>query len=116
MGSISRRSRIAAVAGVAALVALPFTPALSVWAASNPQTVIASNSISRGVAGGVAADTKTTCKPDNNINTPNNDKNKCPPPVIPEAPLAALLPLSAGIMVGGTYLVMRLRGRNQASA
>jgi hypothetical protein len=119
MPSLIRRSTIAAVAGVAALVALPLTPALSVLAASNPQPVLASSSISQRSAGGLAADpTTTTCKPDKNGDHFNNDndKNKCPPPVVPEAPSAALLPLSAGVMIGGTYLMMRLRGRNQASA
>jgi len=118
MASTIRWSRIAAIAGIAALVALPLMPTLSAWAASNPQPAIASSSLSERSAGLVTADPPTTCKPDKNGDHFNNDndKNKCPPPVVPEAPLAALLPLSAGVMIGGAYVVMRLRDRQQASA
>jgi len=113
MASVIRSSKMAAVAGVIALVALPLTPALNVLAASNPQLVIGSGSESW-----LAADPTTTCKPDKNGDHFNNDndKNKCPPPVVPETPLAALLPVTAGLMIGGTYVVMRLRGRNNTSA
>ncbi len=39
----------------------------------------------------------------------------CPPPVVPEAPLAILLPLSAGAMLGVVYFISRRRsGPNPA--
>ena len=117
MASSSRRARLLGGAAVAVLVALPFTPALSVSAASNP-TAIASTTASSGVAGGFAADPKSGCKPDKNGDHPNNDndKKKCPPPVVPEAPLAALLPLTAAAMVGGAYVLIRIRRGSAASA
>ena len=129
MGSVFGWSRVAAAAGAAALVALCLTPALGVSAvSSNPRSVVASSSGSW-----LAATQTPSCEPDgdndfdNNQESDNNanddqgdvdDKgnNECPPPVVPEAPLAALLPLSAGVLIGGTYLLMRLRGRNHASA
>jgi hypothetical protein len=39
----------------------------------------------------------------------------CPPPVIPEAPLAVILPVSAGAVFGVAYLVMRRRGVLEAA-
>jgi stringent starvation protein B len=118
-------SKVAAGAGVLVLIALPFMPVVGVWAASS--------GISTSVAPASAADPTKTCKPDkdndfdnnqesdDNANDDKNDKDdkankECPPPVVPEAPLAVLLPLSAGIMISGTYVVMRLRGRSKASA
>jgi hypothetical protein len=39
----------------------------------------------------------------------------CPPPVVPEAPMAILLPLSAGAVLGVAYLFIRRRsGTNPA--
>ena len=105
-------SKVAAAAGVAALVSLLFAPAIGALAASPSHSSLTTTSM------GVAADPGTTCKPDKNGDHPNNDndKKKCPPPVVPEAPLAALLPLSAGAVLGGAYLVMRLRGGNREAA
>jgi stringent starvation protein B len=125
VGLLRRTSKVAATAGVAVLIALPFTPVVAVWAASS--------GISSSISPVAAADPTKTCKPDkdndydnnqesdNNANDDKNDKDdksnkECPPPVVPEAPLAVLLPLSAGIMISGTYVVMRLRGRSKASA
>ena len=106
------------LAAVAALLSLPFTPALGVLAAPSALPAIASTTSWRGVATGLAADPKSGCKPDNNGDHPNNDndKKKCPPPVVPEAPLAALLPLTAAVMVGGAYVLLRIRRRSAESA
>lgn len=114
---ISRRAGLLGGAAVAALVALPFTPVLGVLAASHPTAIVSAEAPST-VASGFAADAKSGCKPDKNGDHPNNDndKKKCPPPVVPEAPLAVLLPLSAGVMVGGAYVLIRLRRGIEASA
>lgn len=89
---------------IAFLIAAPFTPVITSWASSGSTQVLVAD--------------PTTCKPDNNGDHPNNDndKKKCPPPVVPEAPVAILLPISAGFLVGGTYLFMRLRSRTLVSA
>jgi hypothetical protein len=51
------------------------------------------------------------CKPH-----PGEGRNPhCPPPVIPEAPLAVMLPVSAGAIFGVAYLVMRRRGVLEAA-
>ena len=114
---IRRRARLLGGAAVVGLLAFQFTPVLSVLAVSNP-TDLASTTAATGLAGGFAADPKSGCKPDKNGDHPNNDndKKKCPPPVVPEAPLAVLLPLSAGVMIGGAYALIRLRRGNEASA
>ncbi len=126
MGSMHARSRTFAIAGLVALVALPLTPAMSAWAASSR--------VSQGVTPAAAsAPAKKDCERDKDNDFDNNretdtganddrddrddrgDKD-CPPPVVPEAPLAVLLPLSAGVMIGGTYVVARLRSRSKQSA
>ena len=106
------------MAAVAAFLSLPFTPALVVMAAPSATTAVTSTTNSSSIADGFASDPKSGCKPDNNGDHPNNDndKKKCPPPVVPEAPLAALLPLTAAAMVGGAYVLIRIRRGNSASA
>jgi len=118
MGSVSRRARLLGLAAVAALLSVPFTRALIVLAAPSAPTALASTASWSSVASGLAADPKSGCKPDKNGDHPNNDndKKKCPPPVVPEAPLAALLPLTAAAMVGGAYVLIRLRRGSAASA
>src|SRR5258706_9307810 len=71
MGSVSRRARVAGLAAIAALISLPFTPALGVLAAAGPTTVASTTSWS-----GLAADPKSGCKPDKNGDHPNNDNDK----------------------------------------
>ena len=118
MGSVSRRARLSGLAAVAALLSLPFTPALVVLAAPSAPLAAASTTSWSGVASGMAATPKSGCKPDKNGDHPNNDndKKKCPPPVVPEAPLAALLPLTAAVMVGGAYVLFRIRRGSSESA
>ena len=105
------------------LIGLPFSPVLGVQAASDLHS-------GRVLAAGTLRAADKDCKPDrdhdfdNNAEDDNNqgddqndqddkDNNKCPPPVVPEAPLAVLLPLSAGVLLSGAYIAMRLRARNQ---
>jgi hypothetical protein len=45
----------------------------------------------------------------------DNDDNQCPPPVVPEAPLAVLLPLSAGAVFSVAYFVYRRRSDSPAA-
>lgn len=131
MRSLGWGRKLAAATGIGLLCALPFSPVLAVQAASNlaPSGLSA---LGPGLGSPAVADTKPTCKPDkdndfdndaesdNNANDDKTDKDdkgndKCPPPVVPEAPLAALLPISAGVVIGTAYLVIRLRGRNSAA-
>jgi hypothetical protein len=54
----------------------------------------------------LAADPQNTkCKPHRGEGV----NPHCPPPVVPEAPLAILLPLSAAAVLGATYFVTRRR-------
>jgi hypothetical protein len=72
----------------------------------------------------VLADTATAAPPQNEDFVhhqkckphPGEGQNPhCPPPVIPEAPMAVMLPLSAGAVFGVAYLVMRRRGVLEAT-
>jgi hypothetical protein len=94
---IRRLSRIAAVAAVATLMALPLTPVF----ASPPGSML-----SNGIF-----EAPNSCKPNDNQGNGTTPDHQCPPPVVPEAPLAVLVPLTGAIVVVGAYALMSRRQR-----
>ena len=110
------------------LLGLPFAPTLTVLAASGSPASLGSSTSGPFTASSIVceddsdhdndnvrdndadADTENNDASDND-NDKNDDKN-CPPPVVPEAPLAVLLPLSAGTIIAGAFVVTRLRSRS----
>jgi hypothetical protein len=124
LSGFGRRSALVFAAAIALTPALTILPA-SASVSGNGHPFAAATS----VAAIAAAEPKCTPEAqasvrddgdnDNGDNDDNqnddNDDNQCPPPVVPEAPLAVLLPLSAGAVFSVVYFVYRRRSDSPAA-
>lgn len=107
---VTRSLRIAAIAGMVVGATIAGWPAAAMASSVGVQAQNAATSVS------VAP---TPCSPENDTGDNDcaqcppediaTDEDDCPPPVIPEAPMAALLPLGAGGLFAAAYIYIRRR-------
>jgi hypothetical protein len=94
---------------IIAPIAVTFASALAVvpaYAAMNPGL---NPDATVRVTTAKLADSTPVCKPEAGQTVSSQSDNQCPPPVVPEAPLPVLLPLSAGAVLLLAYFVARRR-------
>ena len=114
---LSRRTATLVISAILATQTMQPVTALaasSLLKTDEQQTLIAPDADSQGPAVAATEQSKPPCSPQIR---PRQD-GYCPPPVVPEAPIAVLLPLNAAalLLLAAAYLAVRGRKEGGSSA